>query len=60
VSPRPHDRPTLEEAAAVMAAADAYARAIHEHAGSPPASDLPRLLAELETSIRRLRAVTTE
>ena len=52
------DRPTLDEAAAVMAAADVYARRMHADAGPPPAEDLPRLLDELAASIKRLQAVT--
>jgi hypothetical protein len=52
------ERPTLTEAAAVIAAAVAYAETLDPDA-DPPADELPALLDELELSIRRLRAVTS-
>ena len=59
ITTRPDQRPTLTEAAAVMAAVQAYSRALH-FAGELPAEDLPRLLDELERSIERMRAVTRD
>jgi hypothetical protein len=57
----PDPRPTLHEAAAVLAAVDAFAKAMHTSSAlPPPADDLEALLDELVAAIERLRGVTAD
>lgn len=49
--------PTLQEAAAIMAAADTFTMKMHPRKPRP-VSELPRMLDELAVSLERMRSVT--